>query len=164
MRGICALLFACLLLQGAVSLAAKDSTGVGCICGKVTSADTGSTIPFAVVYLAGTTKGCQTDTSGVFCICGLTAGVYTVVGATAGYSSVAVEGVEVAAACTSWVTFCLEETIIVIDGCPIVPRAKWRLRIYETQSMYQLTAEHIRYMPSGDVYDILRKRGGVTIR
>lgn len=135
----------------------------GKLRGKVVNKKTKEAIPSVPVQIEGTTMGALTDPNGEYMIINVPPKMYTVFVKTVGYVPVTVQQLEVTVDHTTNQDFQLEETAIEVKGYTVVAQRDL-LKLTETQTMRQLTAENIKNMPVTSVQELLKIQVGVVER
>lgn len=132
--------------------------------GVVETAETEIPIPFALVSLDEDREIFQADSTGQFCISEIYPGYHYVTAVLDGYYPSRRVYFLVEEDSCDWVVIPMQEAEkeYYVIACGL-----WTLQIlayWKTQEFRRLTSEDLKVLPASDVYDILRKRGGVTVR
>lgn len=151
-------------LLGLVTSAGAFAATTGRLRGKITDKKTKAPVPFAVVQVEGTTMGAQASVDGEYIIMNVPPGVYSVRASLTGWGTVVTENVQILVDRTTYVDFLLEEAILETGEIIYVTAERDMLKLSETSSSRQITAETIKNMPVSTVQQILTSQVGVVER
>lgn len=147
-----------ILSMGVVQVQAQTT---GKIAGRVTDAETGSSLPGVNIFIAGTTQGTATNFDGEFSIIGVSPGTYDVVASFVGFSQQTITGVQVNAGLTAEVDFVMREE--VFEGEEIVIVAERPLIQKDlTATTAIVSGDDIRALPVENFGQVIALQAGVV--
>ncbi len=150
----------CTLLSLMVAAPSSNAGTKGKIAGKVSSKQTGETLPGANIMIIGTTMGAASDLNGQFTILNVPPGVYAVQTSVLGYGTVTLSAVSVHIDQTTDLNFELSEEAIsgaevtVIAERPLVERDV-------SASVTAIGPAEVRDLPRVSVREVVQLQAGV---
>ncbi|MEQ9103253.1 MAG: TonB-dependent receptor [Rhodothermales bacterium] len=146
------------LFMGVTQVQAQTT---GKIAGRVTDAETGTSLPGVNIFIAGTTQGTATNFDGEYSIIGVSPGTYDVVASFVGFSQQTISGVQVNAGLTAEVNFSMREE--VFEGEEIVIVAERPLVQKDlTATTAIVSGEDIRALPVENFGQVIALQAGVV--
>lgn len=146
------------LFMGVTQVQAQTT---GKIAGRVTDAETGTSLPGVNIFIAGTTQGTATNFDGEYSIIGVSPGTYDVVASFVGFSQQTISGVQVNAGLTAEVNFSMREE--VFEGEEIVIVAERPLVQKDlTATTAIVSGDDIRALPVENFGQVIALQAGVV--
>jgi outer membrane receptor protein involved in Fe transport len=150
-----------ILLVLFVGVTQVQAQTTGKIAGRVTDAETGTSLPGVNIFIAGTTQGTATNFDGEYSIIGVSPGTYDVVASFVGFSQQTISGVQVNAGLTAEVNFSMREE--VFEGEEIVIVAERPLVQKDlTATTAIVSGDDIRALPVENFGQVIALQAGVV--